>query len=168
VNSKIPDQFKFIDPTQFRKEFALLFKEDRKFEMYLMGDPVDLFFAILNSFHADAINSNSLKYISEKPCNPQCFSHSLFWINILEQFECQSCGATSEVLQYDYNYFIYEIYVKEILNSTEKRDYVSDYANKLFTNLKNLNVSQIILQVNLNLVNNKKSMPRKMSCPKSL
>lgn len=73
----------------------------------------------------------------EKPCNPQCLSHSLFWINILEQHQCL-CGATSEVLQYDYNYFMYEVYVEEIFKFANQKE---DLDKILFKIVKDINVN---------------------------
>lgn len=135
IACKTPETFKFIDPIDFRRELDNLFREEKKFRMKSMGDPVDLFFVILNSFHS--YRSSSLKYIHETPCNPPCLAHSLFWINLLEQNECERCGATSEVLQYDYNYFIYEVYVKELLNKLEGRD---DMSRNLVKLIKEVNV----------------------------
>ena len=138
--SKLSDQLKIIDPCHLRKELANLFKEDGKFGLNSMDDPVEALFVILNAFHSYSMNAGSLKYVIDKPCNPLCLSHNLFWINILEQYECE-CGATSEILKYDYNYFIYEAYVKEILLSMQDKIDVKSYKNKFFTFLKNLNVS---------------------------
>jgi hypothetical protein len=136
--TKVAEQFKYINPSHLRAELADLFKEDKKFQLNSMDDPVEALFVILNAFHSYAINAGSLKYIIDKPCNPNCLSHELFWINILEQYQCE-CGATSEVLKYDYNYFIYEAYVKEILNMLDNRTEIKDYHYQFFRFLKKLN-----------------------------
>jgi hypothetical protein len=141
---KIGETFRYIDPFELRKEFGLLYKEEGKFQMNKMNDPVDLLFAILNAFHSYSTNAKSLKYVIDQPCNPPCLAHSLFWINVLEQYQCE-CGATSEVLQYDYNYFIYEVYVKEILNFTEGKKDIKVYQNKFFNFLKEINVSSYLI-----------------------
>ena len=160
--SKVSEQNRFIDPNPLRAELAHLFKEDKRFKLNSMDDPVEAFFVILNAFHAFAHDASSLKYIFEKPCNPVCLSHSLFWVNILEQHQCD-CGATSEILKYDYNYFIYEAYVKEILTITSKVNEIKSYQNKFFKLLKNLNVSEYIIIYRPNQINlaQKNALPRK-------
>lgn len=132
-----------IDPRDMRRELSNLFRPDNKFQMNKMDDPVEVLFAFLNSFHSYAVDAKSLKYIMEKPCNPNCLAHNYFWINLLEQNECE-CGATSEVLQWDYNYFIYEAYVKEILNMVIKKD-SKEYARHFFDYVKILNVNKNII-----------------------
>lgn len=136
--SRVAEQFKNINPSHLRSELADLFKEDNRFKLNSMDDPVEALFVFLNSFHSYSINAGSLKYIIDKPCNPNCVSHELFWINILEQYQCE-CGATSEVLKYDYNYFIYEVYVKEILNMKDTRAEAKSFQHKFFNFLKKLN-----------------------------
>lgn len=127
-----------IDPNELRKEIAELFQEERKFQLNKMNDPIDLFQFLLNSFHSYSTNAKSLKYEIDKACNPQCLSHKAFWINLLEQFQCR-CGATSEVLQYDYNYFMYEVYVIEIMEIAQKK---KEYIKSFFKFMKENNVSQ--------------------------
>jgi hypothetical protein len=144
--TKLPEQFKHIDPVEFRRELAKLFQSEGKFQMCKMDDPVEVLFGILNAFHSYSSNANSLKYIIDKPCNPPCLAHTLFWINILEQFECQ-CGATSEILQYDYNYFVYEAYVREIMNYISNQNDVLSYSGSFFKYVKanNVNISLMYL-----------------------
>ncbi len=140
VNNEVKsEQFKFIEPYSLRQELAALFKDDGKFQLNTMDDPVEALFAILNSFHSYAVNAGSLKYIVEKPCDPYCLSHELFWINIFEQYQCD-CGATSELLKYDYNYFLYEVYVKEILGMAHKVKDINTYKGSFFNYLHELNV----------------------------
>jgi hypothetical protein len=141
--SKTPEQGRIIDPHALRAELAYLFKEDNRFKMNTMDDPVEVLFVILNAFHAYSIDAHSLKYVVDKPCNPPCLSHKLFWINILEQQECE-CRATGEVLKYDFNYYIFEAYVKEILNFTSSLESPKSYQNKFFKIVKSLNVSNKI------------------------
>jgi hypothetical protein len=138
--SRVAEQFKYINPIHLRAELADLFKEDNKFRLNSMDDPVEALFVFLNAFHSYSINAGSLKYIIDRPCNPNCLSHELFWINILEQYQCE-CGATSEVLKYDYNYFIYEVYVKEILNMLDTRAEAKTFHYQFFNLLKKLNSS---------------------------
>jgi len=106
-----------------------------------MNDPVDLLLAIFNSFHSYSTKAKSLKYVIDRPCDPICISHNLFWINLLEQYQCK-CGATSEVLQYDYNYFIYEVYVMEILKYSQKKE---NFNKCFFKFTKENNVRMIII-----------------------
>jgi hypothetical protein len=68
-----------------RRELAELFKPENKFKMKAMDDPTEVLFAILNAFHSYVFDVKSLRFSIDRPCDPQCLSHSLFWINILEQ-----------------------------------------------------------------------------------
>jgi hypothetical protein len=140
--SKTPEHGRIIDPSSLRYELSQLFMEDNRFKMNTMDDPVEVLFVILNAFHAYSIDAHSLKYVSDKSCNPICMSHKLFSINLLEQVECE-CGATGEVLKYDYNYYIYEVYVKEMLNFTINMEDSKSYQNKFFKIVKTLNVSSL-------------------------
>jgi hypothetical protein len=51
-----------------------------------MDDPVEVLFSLINLFHSYSIGLKELKYVVDKPCEPQCTAHSLFWINIFEQY----------------------------------------------------------------------------------
>lgn len=74
-----------IDPFNLRRELSELFKGDNKFRLNSMDDPAELLFAILNAFHSYIFDVKSLRFSIERPCDPQCLSHSYFWINLLEQ-----------------------------------------------------------------------------------
>ena len=47
-----------LDPFILRKELADLFKEDNKFQLKQMADPVEAFFSIINSFHSFSMVNN--------------------------------------------------------------------------------------------------------------
>lgn len=139
--SNIAGNFKVLDPKEFRNELAEFYKAEQKFEIEKMDDPVELFYALLRALHNHSLNHFSMKSPTEKPCNPPCPSHKSFWINIVEQDICE-CGATTEVQQYAYDYFIHETYVKEILNFKKGSELsFDDIKNKMFIFLEKINVS---------------------------
>jgi len=73
-----------LDPYEFRRELANLYRREGKFRLKRMEDPIEALLAINNAIHSYSIGLNSLKEC-DKPCNPQCIAHKLFWINIYEQ-----------------------------------------------------------------------------------
>ncbi len=132
---------KVLDPYELRKELGDLFQQERKFCLRKMEDPVEALIVIINAFHSFFLGEKSLKNVVEKHCQEKCLAHQLFWINIFQQDECE-CGASSEVLKYDYNYFLYEAYVKEILNSCDKES-LSRINQKFMKFLKKINVNSL-------------------------
>lgn len=85
-DSKTGDRFKVVDTIELRTELALLFQEERKFQLNAIDDVSELFYAFLNAIHSYELKSKSLKYIyDDKLCSPLCLSHALFRQNILEQ-----------------------------------------------------------------------------------
>jgi hypothetical protein len=77
-----------IDIFCIRRELAELFRAENKFQLQKMDDPVEALFAILNSLHSYVFAVKSLKFIIDRPCNPNCLSHECFWFNMLEQTVC--------------------------------------------------------------------------------
>ncbi len=130
-----------LDPFELRKELGDLFQEEIKFCLRKMEDPVEALIVIINAFHSFFLGEKSLKNVVERHCQEKCLAHQLFWINIFQQDECE-CGASSEVLKYDYNYFLYEAYVKEILNSCDKES-LSKINQKFMKFLKKINVNPL-------------------------
>ena len=103
------------------------------------GDPADLLFLFLNSIHSYYMKAHSLKYSIEQECNPICPAHEFFWLNIVQQYECKSCKATSDILKFDYNYFMFEILMKKIIFKVEQMKTLDQFFNKFFLFSKEIN-----------------------------
>jgi len=73
-----------LDPFEFRMELAKLFQSEGRFKMGKMEDPIEALLAIINAIHSYSIGEKHLKEC-DKPCNPSCLAHQLFWINIYEE-----------------------------------------------------------------------------------
>jgi hypothetical protein len=76
---------KSIDIFFIRKELAEMYRAEEKFQIQKTDDPVEALFAILNCLHSFVFDVKTLKFVIDKPCNPNCLSHELFWLNMLEQ-----------------------------------------------------------------------------------
>jgi len=73
-----------LDIYKFRRELGLLYKAEKRFCLRRMEDPIEALLAIINAFHSYSLKEKSLKEC-DKPCNPVCIVHKLFWINIFDQ-----------------------------------------------------------------------------------
>ena len=73
-----------LDPYNFRRELANLFKLEGRFKLKKMEDPIEALLAIINALHSYSVEEKGLKEC-DKVCNPLCMAHKLFWINIYEQ-----------------------------------------------------------------------------------
>ena len=136
---EIPEKERYIDVKELRKSIELLYKGENLFKMGQNGDPADLLFLFLNSIHSYYMKAHSLKYSIEKECNPLCPSHEFFWLNLVQQYECQSCKGTSDILKFDYNFFIYEIFMKKIIFKVQKLKNFDQFHNKFFLFSKEIN-----------------------------
>ncbi len=129
----------YCDVKELRKSIELLYKGENLFKMGQNGDPADLLFLFLNSIHSYYMKAHSLKYSIEQECNPLCPAHEFFWLNIVQQYECQSCKATSDILKFDYNYFMYEILMKKIIFKVEQMKNLEQFYKKFFLFSKEIN-----------------------------
>ena len=136
---KITEKEKYCDVKELRKSIELLYKGENLFKMGQNGDPADLLFLFLNSIHSYYMKAHSLKYSIEQECNPICPAHEFFWLNIVQQYECKSCKATSDILKFDYNYFMFEILMKKIIFKVEQMKTLDQFFNKFFLFSKEIN-----------------------------
>ena len=131
--SKIPEGERICDVYDLRKELEKMYKGEEMFKMNTTGDPADLLFIFLNAFHSYCMRAHSLKYSIDKECLPQhCPSHDFIWVNLVQQYECASCKSTSDVMKFDYNYFMYELQMKELLQKIQKLKKLVEFQNKFF------------------------------------
>lgn len=120
---------RFIDVKELKYELNELYKENRRMKAGSLGDPIDVLFMFINSFHNYSLkNVDSMIEINEEKCDPMCLSHNLLYNDIIEEMSCISCGYKSELFKYDNNAFFYEIQVKHLIvkNSIEAFEDIND------------------------------------------
>lgn len=103
-----------LDPTAFKIELSELFKKDQIYQLNDQGDPIELFLFLFNAFHSYTLNPmiNPIE-VKDELCNPPCFIHNLFHLKLIEYNKCAQCDTVTQI-NYDNNYFIYELYVIEV------------------------------------------------------
>lgn len=107
------------------------------FEVGAMNDATETLEAILDALHWDTFNrmlmlrrgqsflsvdemSNStMEDASAIVCAPQCVSHLLFQMNLMEMKSCPSCDATTEPLMN--TDFLYRVYASELMRQAPGR-----------------------------------------------
>ncbi len=94
------------------------------------GDPVESLNRIFNAIH---LFDSGQKLNNENPssykCN-NCISHALFAMKIKDRIYCSKCN-NGKYTFFDLNYFIYEIFIYDILEQIENQKSDS-YRNELF------------------------------------
>ena len=132
-NSETPN---ILDIITFRKKLSENFPD---IEQGVCGDPVEVLNNILNAIHLFKVNHTNLNEYnaSNFNCNLSCLSHKFFSIKLQESICCNSCEKFNEI-PYDGNYFIYEIFVFEILEKIDKKSHLT-FGKKLFSFCKNIN-----------------------------
>jgi hypothetical protein len=83
--TKYEENLRDLNPSNLRRELADMFHSDNKFQLQKIDDPSEALFVFLNALHAYVFDVKSLKFIIDRPCNPNCISHEFFWPQILEQ-----------------------------------------------------------------------------------
>ena len=93
------------------------------------GDSIEILNHIFNMVHSYCVNEDFSKE-NESICEPSCPSHKNFGIKLKEIVFCQNCKK-KHVIDYDNNYFAYEIFSFEIIDfiSGKKLDF---FQNNLF------------------------------------
>ena len=105
-----------LNPLNFRNELASYFNSKGMFGLHEKGDPTELLSFMLNCLHSIFFKPTDLNVDnSDKLCNSKCISHKLFYIGIEETQRCIQCQNYKQFL-YDNNYFIYEIYVENVIS----------------------------------------------------
>ena len=102
------------------------------------GDPIDVLNLFFNVFHLyeikkDLKDNNSSSY----NCGNKCLSHKFFPLRVKEKLTCLNCNK-NQIINYDNNYFIYEIFAFEILEFCDKKE-TKDFRNNLFSFCKKIN-----------------------------
>ena len=94
------------------------------------GDPVEALNRIFNTIHLfDSGQKINIENPSSYKCN-NCVSHQLFSIKIKDRIYCSKCNNGKNTF-FDSNYFIYEIFIYEILEQIDNLKSDS-YRNELF------------------------------------
>ena len=124
------------------------------------GDPIEILNYLFNICHLFLIKGKKLndQNSSSYNCDNKCISHKLFPLKIKENLTCSKCQKM-KTIKYDNNYFIYEIFVFEILNYCEKLE-CKDFRNKLFDFSKSIN-SKVDNYIKINKCECKKSQINK-------
>ena len=113
-----------LNPIKFKEVLDKYFKEKKEFQMNEEGDPVELLNTILRVIHNSINKDNTI-------CEPKCFIHSLFYIDIEEKDFCSNCNFLNEV-KYDSDYFIHGLNINSIIENS-KKDF-NDFKEKLIQN----------------------------------
>ncbi len=123
-----------LDITNFRKALSFYYRDMSE---GINGDPVEALNNILNAIH---LYSTKQKLNDQNPssyeCN-NCISHEFFSLSVKDKIFCSVCKR-ERINDYDRNYFIYEIFIYEILEQIHTLDNKS-YKNQLFSIAKKVN-----------------------------
>lgn len=144
TENKEKEEMEILDINKLRDDVQNLFLGEEFFKKGKSGEPSDILFFFLNAFHSYTMNANSLKYSIPHFCNPKCPSHMNFYCNAVKQFECKGCNATSDAFQYDNNYYIHEIKVKDLLEKIEGNN-LNDFKGQFFYFQKEIEVRNILI-----------------------
>lgn len=116
-----------LDPIGLREEIAKFFKQEKIYQIGQQGDPIELLIFFLQSFHSISFpDYNKNLKENENKCDPRCLSHLLFHIGLKEVKDCQRCH-NKVITPYHTNYFIYEIYIKEVFEYLLQEDNSSQF-----------------------------------------
>lgn len=123
---KIENNYKrqeIIIITDLRKSIAESFQSRRKFLLNYPDDPVDLYFAVINSLHSYKIKSN-LNEIKDTSCDMKCAAHKYVFMDISRKDHCECKGSSKRL--YSYHNYILDIPLKRILDLTNNSSYYDD------------------------------------------
>ena len=125
-----------INIKKLRKSLSKIFSDIQE---GVAGDPVEILNHILNAIHLFSFHHAQLNYFnpSEFNCNLSCISHKLFSIKLQENISCEKCEVM-DVIPYDGNFFVYGIFVFELLEELHSKTNQS-FRNKLFDYSKIVN-----------------------------
>eukprot|EP01116_Phalansterium_solitarium_P004321 TRINITY_DN15304_c0_g1_i1.p1 TRINITY_DN15304_c0_g1~~TRINITY_DN15304_c0_g1_i1.p1 ORF type:complete len:367 (-),score=73.39 TRINITY_DN15304_c0_g1_i1:227-1327(-) len=86
-----------LPPTALRQALSDLFAAQDRFQLGELDDAAEALEAVLGSIH-DAVRLPGPAGAVDDPdaCQPACFIHRIFGINIVEQLRCTACGDDSE------------------------------------------------------------------------
>ena len=125
-------EIKRLDIKNFRQNLVKLYNN---YHEGTFGDSIEILNNIFNIIHSFSIKSK-LNIENNKICNPLCISHDLFSLKITELITCKNCNKKKSI-NYDNNYFIYEIFSFELLELLFGKK-IETFQNKLFTLQKNI------------------------------
>lgn len=91
---------------------------------------MDIFLNIMTVFHAYQIKEKNLATDNSAICSPKCFAHSFFSLKMIEYISCRQCNKESKK-SYDSNYYVFEIYIWEIIDYVKKQSFAS-FHKRLF------------------------------------
>ena len=126
-----------IDIKNFRNQLSKIFTD---IEEGIVGDPVEVLNHIFNAIHLYKVKHTNLNEFnaSKFNCHHTCLSHKYFSVKLIETLICEYCKSKNEI-PYDENYFIYEIFVFEILEQLHNKTNQL-FRNKLFSYSKIINM----------------------------
>lgn len=87
VNAKeiLSEKLQILDPRDLRRELAKFFESEKKFQLKLNDDPIELLFVFINAIHSYASKAYSIKNVCQQKCNPVCTSHKSIYLEIIEE-----------------------------------------------------------------------------------
>ena len=128
------EELNTLDIKHFRITLSHYYKD---MSIGINGDPVEALNNILNAIHLYSTNQKlDEKNPSSYECH-NCISHEFFSLSVKDKIFCSECKI-ERTNEYDKNYFIYEIFIFEILERIQNLDNES-YKNKLFSLAKEVN-----------------------------
>ena len=130
---KFPDNQRFINSIELKKEFSLLFNDSIN-----INNPIDIIFIFLNILHNFYLKLNDFIEINEdNNCDNKCLSHNLFFTFYVEQNECNNCGDLGDIFQISNIDYFYEINFEELILKHKNKINFNEFHNKMFLFLKN-------------------------------
>ena len=99
------------------------------------GDPMETMNSIFDLIHEAYCKKNRIDNTQMKSC--KCVAHKHFFLQLADIQYCPNCNL-KKVQMYDKDCFMYNIYIKEILNKLHKKSFTS-FKMKLFHIIKEHN-----------------------------
>ena len=125
---KFPDNQRFINSIELKKEFSLLFNDSIN-----INNPIDIIFIFLNILHNFYLKLNDFIEINEdNNCDNKCLSHNLFFTFYVEQNECNNCGDLGDIFQISNIDYFYEINFEEFILKHKNKINFNEFYNKMF------------------------------------
>lgn len=122
-----------------------MFSKEKLFKLQAIGEPVDIYYVLLNAIHSYCNNKLNLKDVDDNDCTTECVVHSNLMVYLVEQLECPKCLKKSDLQKFPSNTFYYELKANYIIKKTDRMHYMNTFRGKLFQFSKEEVVSTITI-----------------------
>jgi len=128
-----------LPPDALRRSLSILYSSRHKFQLGQLDDAAEVHDALMNSLHNALVGVSPLEMPqNEVSCNPECFVHKIFGMNMIEYINCE-CGESSS---FCFKQFIYYVSAEAL------RRYGTNYTNIDIRNGRTVTFSQLIHAIN--------------------